>query len=120
MKKSIIGLMILLIVSFLTVTTFLLLKKQIPTDILVRLIFAICGMIALLILNIIRDSSLLLTFTIISYFFYLVDLFYPLCQNIFDKNILLINRSFLSNSEGIILLICVGYFVGIIFNKESL
>jgi len=112
--------MIVFIQFFLIISVYLIIEVQPQIDILIRIIFAVLGMIGLVFINIKEKSFFLLFFTIVSYLFYIVDLFFPMCQSLYKRIDLTFENSFLSYTEGFILFTCFGYFVLRLFKKETL
>lgn len=120
MKNKYIIILSVFIAVYILTLIFLSFKIQISSDILIRFIFSIVGMISIVILNLKDKTNFVLFFTIISFFFYLCDPFFSIWYSLIkSKNLLLKNDSFLSNTEGFIMFTCVGYILFRFFRKNK-
>lgn len=120
MKNKYLILLLTFISIYIVTLVFLFLKIQISTDILIRLIFSVAGMIFIIILNLKEKSDFVSFFTIVSFIFYLFDSFFSICNSLVKcENLVLKNISFLSNTEGFIMFTCLGYILFRLFRKDK-
>ena len=118
-NKYIIGLLVFLFAYIITLIL-LFIKIQISYNILIRFIFSIVGMISIIVLNVKEKSRFVLFFTITSFIFYIFDSYFSICYSLIkNENLLLQNNSFLSNTEGFIMLTCLGYVLLVLFRKNK-
>jgi len=119
-NKYIISLLIFISVYILTLI-FLFFRIKITYDILIHFIFSVAGMISIVILNLREKSAFVIFFTIVSFFFYVSDSFYPVCYSLIKcENMLLKNTSFLSHTEGFLMFCCTGYLLLVIFRENKM
>lgn len=120
MKNKYIIILLVFISLYILTSILLFFKIQISYNILMRLIFSIVGMISIVILNLKEKSDFILFFTITSFIFYFFDSFFSICYSLIKcENLLFKNNSFLSNSEGFIMLTCLGYILLVLFRKNK-
>lgn len=120
MKNKYIIILLVFISLYILTLILLFFKIQISYNILIRFIFSIVGMISIIILNLKEKSNFVLFFTITSFIFYLFDSYFSICYSLFkSENLLLKNNSFLSNTEGFIMLTCLGYILLVLFRKNK-
>lgn len=120
MKNKYIVILSVFISLYILTFILLLFKIQISYNILIRFIFSIVGMISIIILNLKEKSNFVLFFTITSFIFYLFDSYFSICYSIIKcENMLLKNNSFLSNTEGFIMLTSLGYILLVLFRKNK-
>ena len=120
MKNKYIVLLLVFISIYILTFIVLLFKIQISYNLLIRFIFSIVGMISIIVLNLKEKSNFVLFFTITSFIFYLFDSYFSICYSIIkSENMLLKNNSFLSNTEGFIMLTCLGYILLVLLRKNK-
>ena len=120
MKNKYIVLLLVFISIYILTFVVLLFKIQISYNLLIRFIFSIVGMISIIVLNLKEKSNFVLFFTITSFIFYLFDSYFSICYSIIkSENMLLKNNSFLSNTEGFIMLTCLGYILLVLLRKNK-
>ena len=120
MKNKYIVILLVFISIYILTFIFLLFKIPISYSILLRFIFSIVGMISLIILNLKEKTNFVLFFTITSFIFYLFDSYFSICYSIIKcENLLLKNNSFLSNTEGFIMLTSLGYILLVLLRKNK-
>jgi len=103
---------IIFILIFIIVFIFFTHNFHISMDIFIRYVLSILSMIFILILRIKEKSKFTQLFTIVSFMFFICDPFFSISFSLIrNVNLLLRNNSFLSNTEGFILFICIGYIL---------
>lgn len=83
-------------------------------------IFSVVGMISIVFIRSMDKSSFVLFFTVVSFIFYVFDPFFLACYSLINNQaILLNNTSFLSDTEGFIMFIGLGYILMRLFRKSK-
>jgi len=116
-------LMIFFLSTFISISIYLMINKQIQTNIIYQIIESIICMVGLVILNMNHNSKFLSSFTSTAFLFFSLDILFPMIKSLIDNKDIII-KSFLATSEGFIITTLAVYlflrFLNVPFERNKI